>query len=200
MYSEKYTKLWKSGKEKYFNMLSPDDEKFYLEWCVQIFLPFTLHVYSIQTTYTYYIVTFCRIICQISYTLIGILNRTRFYQFMISYDTPYLIFTGKLRGVSVCGGVGGGGGTVEEIDSVHDNVETFFASLVLCEVNSLVTGEFPSQRPMPWSFDVFFDLHLNKRLSKQSRWQRFESPLCSLWRQYNAQHNTYTSCRITYLL
>ena len=33
---------------------------------------------------------------------------------------------------------------------------------------SSVTGEFPSQRPVTQSFDVFFDLHLNKRLSKQS--------------------------------
>ena len=29
--------------------------------------------------------------------------------------------------------------------------------------------EFTSQRPVTWSFDVFFDLRLNKRLSKQSR-------------------------------
>ena len=28
-------------------------------------------------------------------------------------------------------------------------------------------GEFPTQRPVTWSFDVFFDLRLNKRLSKQ---------------------------------
>ena len=28
-----------------------------------------------------------------------------------------------------------------------------------------VTGEFPSQRPVKRSFDVFFDLRLNKRLS-----------------------------------
>ena len=32
---------------------------------------------------------------------------------------------------------------------------------------SPVTGEFPAQRPVTWSFDVFFDLHLNKQLSKQ---------------------------------
>ena len=31
-----------------------------------------------------------------------------------------------------------------------------------------VTGEFPSQRPVTQSFDSFFDLRLNKRLSKQS--------------------------------
>ena len=31
-----------------------------------------------------------------------------------------------------------------------------------------VPGEFPAQRPVTQSFDVFFDLRLNKRLSKQS--------------------------------
>ena len=40
-----------------------------------------------------------------------------------------------------------------------------FALLALCEGNSPVTGEFPSQRPVTRSFDVFFDLRLNKRLS-----------------------------------
>ena len=29
-------------------------------------------------------------------------------------------------------------------------------------------GEFPTQRPVTRNFDVFFDLRLNKRLSKQS--------------------------------
>ena len=33
--------------------------------------------------------------------------------------------------------------------------------------NSPVTDEFPSHRPVTRSFDVFFDLRLNKRLSKQ---------------------------------
>ena len=35
-------------------------------------------------------------------------------------------------------------------------METFSASLVLCVGNSPVTGEFPSQRPVTRSFDVFF--------------------------------------------
>ena len=39
-------------------------------------------------------------------------------------------------------------------------METFSALLALCAGNSPVTGEFPSQRPVRWSFDVFFDLHL----------------------------------------
>ena len=46
--------------------------------------------------------------------------------------------------------------------------------------NSLVTGEFPSQRPVTRSFDVLFDPHLNKRLSEQSRGWWFETPSRSL--------------------
>ena len=40
--------------------------------------------------------------------------------------------------------------------------------MALCTGNSPVTGEFPAQRPVTRSFDVFIDLRLNKRLSKQS--------------------------------
>ena len=41
--------------------------------------------------------------------------------------------------------------------------------------NSPVTGEFPSQSPLTRSFDVFFDMCLNKRLSKQSRRRWFRT-------------------------
>ena len=61
-------------------------------------------------------------------------------------------------------------------------METFSALLVLCEANSPVTGEFPSPRSVTRSFDLFFDLGLNNRLSKQSKRWWFEIPLCSLWR------------------
>ena len=47
-------------------------------------------------------------------------------------------------------------------------METFSALLAICAGNSPVTGEFPAQRPVTRSLDVFFDLCLNKRLSKQS--------------------------------
>ena len=47
-------------------------------------------------------------------------------------------------------------------------METFSALLAICEGDSPVTGEFPTQRPVTLSFDVFFDLRLNKRLSKQT--------------------------------
>ena len=46
-------------------------------------------------------------------------------------------------------------------------METFSALLSLCAGNSPVTGEFPAQRPVMRSFDVFFVLPLNKRLGKQ---------------------------------
>ena len=45
-------------------------------------------------------------------------------------------------------------------------METFFALLAICAGNSPVTSEFPAQRPVTRSFDVFADLLLNKRLSK----------------------------------
>ena len=60
-------------------------------------------------------------------------------------------------------------------------METFSALLALCAGNSPVTGEFPSQRPVMQSFDVLYNLRLNKQLSKQwwSWW--FEMPSRSLW-------------------
>ena len=48
-------------------------------------------------------------------------------------------------------------------------METLSGLLALCVGNSPVTGEFSPQRPVTRSFDVFFDLRLNKRLSKHSR-------------------------------
>ena len=48
-------------------------------------------------------------------------------------------------------------------------METFSALLALYVGNSPVPGEFPAQRPVMRSFDVFFDLRPNKRLSKNNR-------------------------------
>ena len=45
-------------------------------------------------------------------------------------------------------------------------MESFPALLALCAGNSPVTGEFPAQRPVTQSFEGFFDLYPNKRLSK----------------------------------
>ena len=60
-------------------------------------------------------------------------------------------------------------------------METFSALLAIYAGNSPVTGEFPPQRPVTRSFDVFFHLRLNKQLSKQS----FETLSRPLWRHCN---------------
>ena len=67
-------------------------------------------------------------------------------------------------------------------------MKTFSALLALCVGNSQVAGEFPSQRRVTRSFDVFFHLSLNKRLSKQSWGWWFEMPSPSLWRHCNGQN------------
>ena len=65
-------------------------------------------------------------------------------------------------------------------------METFSTLVALCEGKPPVTCGFPSQRPVMQNFNVFFDLHLIKRVSKSRRW-RSETPPCSLWHQCNAQ-------------
>ena len=58
-------------------------------------------------------------------------------------------------------------------------MESFSALLALCKGNSSVKGSVKQ------SFDVFFNLRLNTRLSKQSRRRWFETPSCPLWRHCN---------------
>ena len=68
-------------------------------------------------------------------------------------------------------------------------LETFFALLAICMIcawNSPVTGEFPAQRPVTQSFDVFFDLRLNERLSKHS------------WGWYLRRHRAHYDVTVTY--
>ena len=64
---------------------------------------------------------------------------------------------------------------LEWIDTDWQNIKSpwwrhqmapFSALLDICAENSPVIGEFPVQRPVTRSFDVFCDLRLNKRLSK----------------------------------
>ena len=75
------------------------------------------------------------------------------------------------------------------IQSWRHQMETYPALLAICAGDSPVSGEFPSQRPVTRSFDVFFDLHPNKRLSKQWRGWWFETPSCPLWRHRNVSED-----------
>ena len=74
-------------------------------------------------------------------------------------------------------------------------METFSSLLAICSENSLVTGESPSQRPATRSFDVFFDMHLSKRLSKQSWARWFETPSSPIWRHWNGPMLCFASLR-----
>ena len=57
-------------------------------------------------------------------------------------------------------------------------------------------GEFPTQRPATRSFDVFLDLRLNKRLSKQPWGWWFETPSWSLWRHCNVIWHGLLLCKV----
>ena len=70
-------------------------------------------------------------------------------------------------------------------------METSSALLAICAGNWPVTGEFPTQRPVTRSFDIFFDLRLNKPLSKQSWSWWFGTPSCPVWRHCNAKKSWY---------
>ena len=65
-------------------------------------------------------------------------------------------------------------------------METFSALLAICAGNSPVPGEFPTQRQVTQSFDVFFDVCPNKRLTKHSWGWWVETPSPSLWRHCHA--------------
>ena len=88
-------------------------------------------------------------------------------------------------------------GNIFEIADKHDDVIKWkhltFSALLAANWpfvwgKTPVTGGFPSQRPVTRSFDAFFYLRLDKRLSKQPRRRWFETPSRSLWRNCNASH------------
>ena len=68
---------------------------------------------------------------------------------------------------------------------LRHQMEPFSSLLAICAGNSPVPGEFPTQMSVTRSFDVFFDLRLNKRLSKQSWGWWFETLSRPLWRHCN---------------
>ena len=120
---------------------------------------------------------------------------------VLSETLPVRIATGEIRAylpVSSGEGMAAGSGTNLEgwvschsqhmMTSSNGNIFRVTRLLALCVGKSPVTGEFPAQRPVTRSFDVFFDLRLNKRLSKQSLGWWFETLSCSLWRHRNKMY------------
>ena len=78
------------------------------------------------------------------------------------------------------------------IIAMDDNVK--YSCFIIIMMTPSVPGEFPTQKPVTRSFDVFFDLYPNKRLSKRwwGRW--FETPPCPLRRHRNEQSNYLRLC------
>ena len=81
-------------------------------------------------------------------------------------------------------------------------METFSALPAICSGNSPVTGEFPTQRPVTRSIDVFFHLRLNKQMSEQSWGWWFETLSRPRWRHCNdaakTKQNTSEQCAYIY--
>ena len=87
----------------------------------------------------------------------------------------------------------------------HDNTGCQFVSCIMMTLwngnifrvtdhcgESPATGEYPAQKPVTRSFDVFFDLRLNKRLSKQWWGWWFETPWGPFWRHCNDSRGRQT--------
>ena len=87
-------------------------------------------------------------------------------------ETPFVTHRGDQRAYALC------------IMITSSNGNIFRVTGSLCG-EFTGHGELPSQRPVTRSFDVFFDLRLNKRLSKKWRDWLFETPSRSLWRHCN---------------
>ena len=78
--------------------------------------------------------------------------------------TPYLIS----NGASIVNSVERNGHQIAVIMMTSSNGNIFRVTGPLCG-EFTGPGEFPTQRPVTRSFDVFFDRRLNKRSSKQPR-------------------------------
>ena len=76
-------------------------------------------------------------------------------------------------------------------------MEPFSALLAICAGNSPVSGEFPAKMPVTRSFDIFFDLRMNERLSKHSWGSWLETTLRPLWCQSNGYLECNWLCLIT---
>ena len=85
---------------------------------------------------------------------------------------------------------------VREIPLWRHQMETFSAFLSLSAGNPPVTGGFPWQMPVTWSFDVFFDLRLSKRLSKQSIRRWFDTPSRISWRNSGCDIHCWPRMRL----
>ena len=104
------------------------------------------------------------------------------------HNLPPLRYSVSISGLRKIIGIhrhsGGIASTVHITNHIHGSQIVMKHFRVPCILYGEFTGH-RSERPVTRSFDVFFDLHLNKGLSKQSRGWWFEMPSRSLWRHCN---------------
>ena len=84
-----------------------------------------------------------------------------------------------------------GSTALKQLRGWRHQMEAFHALLAICAGNSPVPGD---QRPVTRSFDVFFDLRLNKRLSKQSWGWWFETPSRPVWHHCSGTWSYHIYC------
>ena len=109
---------------------------------------------------------------------------------MFPFDDVIMLFNGNPPIVNGFPSLTARGDQKVSLSRCHHEIEawwrhqmtSFSALLAICAGNSPVPGEFPAQRPVTRSFDIFFGLRLNKRLSKQSWGWGFETLSRPLWR------------------
>ena len=73
--------------------------------------------------------------------------------------------------------------SLHKLPDIWDVGEMLVQLIAIAALLAICAGN--SQRPVVRSFDVFFDLRLNKRLSKQCWGWRFETLSRPLWRHCN---------------
>ena len=97
--------------------------------------------------------------------------------------------------VTICGGYSPNENNQLGFNMMTSSNGNFFRVIGPLWGESIGDRWFPWQWPVTWSFDVFFNLRLNKRLCKQS-WRRwFEMPSCSLWRHVN-ENSVLHRCQV----
>ena len=84
-------------------------------------------------------------------------------------------------------------------------METFSALLAICAGNSPVPGEFPAQRPLTRSFDVFFDLRLingwvnNRKAGDLRRYRAHHDVMVMLFSGFQSSRELWNSLSKTVL-
>ena len=123
-----------------------------------------------------------------------ILNAAETRLYYVPYNiTGWQPFTncGRERKVQRCTGKGlsdVGIGNPGHCSDIHDDVikwKRFPRYWPFVRGIQPVPGDFPTQRPVTRTFNVFFDMRLNKRLSKQWWGWWIETPSRPLWRHCN---------------